>query len=168
MLESPLDKASRGPLIFGPSFCPHLPQSGICLQHRSLLPPAPGRPRVVVGVRELSDPAGPAAGALRASQPHVCGFTKHSQANQFPHLHMKLAARSEGIEVETSHSPVDRGQGLSQPLHPKADSSLKFPRTPCNSKATVPLTKCWKRVLFSTKREIEVFAVKEKDVESAT
>lgn len=26
----------------------------------------------------------------------------------------------------------------------------------------------WKKVLFSTKREIEVFVVKEKDVESAT
>lgn len=75
----------------------------------------------MVGVREPSDPAGPVVDALRASQPHICGFTKQTEANQFPHLHMKLAARSGGLEAETSHSPVDRGQGLPQPLHPEAD-----------------------------------------------
>ena len=64
-----------------------------------------------MGVRERSDPAGPAVDASRASQPHICGFTKQSQANRFPHLLMELAARLEGLEVETGHSPVDRGQG---------------------------------------------------------
>lgn len=92
----------------------------------SLLPPAPRRPWTVVGGRELQS-SWFTVHALRASQPQVCGFTNHSQTDQFPHLYVKLAGRSERMEVKTPYSPVDSGQRLSQPLHPKANSSSEFP-----------------------------------------
>lgn len=100
VLESPWTRPQEA-LIF--RACPHLLQ---CVIFVPTITHSPSSVKAMDcdGGRELSEWADPVVSATHLwIHRSFIGWS-------IPHLHMKLAAWSEGIEVETCYSPVDRNR----------------------------------------------------------